>query len=701
MQTVLWILATNTLVACGLAMLALLASRLGRPALAHVIWLLVIAKLLTPPLWRVPIRVADTNPLQPAATATWHGRPAHEVQPISVTRHFTGEAPVPQLPATVAPTARKPVPWRVIITSAGSTGALIYLMFAIGRIVAFRRLVTQSPEKLPGLAKEVELLATKIGLPHPPRIIVTAAPVSPMLMFLGVRPTFIAPATLMRSLDDDQRKAVIVHELAHLRRGDHWVRFFELIATALLWWHPLLWLARFGLHAAEEQCCDAWVVAILPDSRRRYADALVDATEWISRRDVPAVASGLGQLHNLRRRLTMIVDRTPPRSLSFAGRLSALALVAALPLSFVRAEDPPASAGITIAASKPVAVDDSTRKVILALLETAQDSDQNVQQESLRAIARFGVKSVPVLVETLDGEDTTVPVYHVLAMLGVDAIDPLIASLDGASPRVRAAVLTALLNQFNNSMGQSPGMYGGGFAGGMGMEGGFGGDGVPAALPFADRLAAAAMKGMEDDDVAVRRAALQVLGAIARVSQDDAIVKSLMAKLKDDDVEVRRNAAQALMASGPRAAPAVTALAAALSDGDEQVQAAALAALANIGPDAKGATEAVLTVLKSPDASMRSLAARALGAMQEQPQLPGGEMGMPGGFGGPAVPPPIGAAAPSPMSAAPGAAPPPPTGAARDPVAPPAMGAAPGVPRGIDGTIAPPTPPRRRAPGSK
>ena len=122
-------------------------------------------------------------------------------------------------------------------------------------------------------------------------------------------------------LDDDQRATLLVHELAHLRRRDHWVRCLELIATALYWWHPLVWWTRGRLRDAEEQCCDAWVTWLLPSCGRAYAQALLETVDFLSgaRRALPPVASAAGQFPVLKRRLTMILHGTTPRRLSTAG----------------------------------------------------------------------------------------------------------------------------------------------------------------------------------------------------------------------------------------------------------------------------------------------------------------------------------------------------------------------------------------------
>ena len=69
----------------------------------------------------------------------------------------------------------------------------------------------------------------------------------------------------------------------------------------LYWWHPVVWYARRELREAEEQCCDAWVVATLPGAGRAYASALLDTLDFLSAAPpaVPLLASGLGQVSDL------------------------------------------------------------------------------------------------------------------------------------------------------------------------------------------------------------------------------------------------------------------------------------------------------------------------------------------------------------------------------------------------------------------
>jgi hypothetical protein len=161
-------------------------------------------------------------------------------------------------------------------------------------------------------------------------------------VFAGLRrPTLALPSGLFETLNAVQRDAVIVHELAHIRRGDHWIRWFEAASVVLFWWHPVVWIARRELRMTEELSCDGWVLATLPAARRAYADALVDTLDFLAatRPALPPLASGFGPVHELRRRLHMILKARPAFRPGRAGAAVALGLGLFLPLSVANSQD--------------------------------------------------------------------------------------------------------------------------------------------------------------------------------------------------------------------------------------------------------------------------------------------------------------------------------------------------------------------------
>src|SRR5262249_42277581 len=151
-------------------------------------------------------------------------------------------------------------------------------------------------------------LAVRLGLKQCPGVWLVPGCVSPMLWSLGRELRLLLPIDLLDRLGDEQRATLLAHELAHCRRRDHWVRGLELLVLGLYWWLPLLWWAGGELQQAEEECGDAWVVWALPRPARAYATPLVEPLDFLSgtRPAVPLIASGVGHVRLVRRRLTMI-----------------------------------------------------------------------------------------------------------------------------------------------------------------------------------------------------------------------------------------------------------------------------------------------------------------------------------------------------------------------------------------------------------
>jgi beta-lactamase regulating signal transducer with metallopeptidase domain len=226
-----------------------------------------------------------------------------------------------------------PANWPVVaglIWAAGSTVAIG--LFAL-RAWRFRRYLRWATARDEYLAPRVAELAHSVGLKIPPRTIVVDGIVSPMLFGLGQRACLIFPARLAKRLSPQKLDSLLLHELAHYSRGDHWIRAIELSAIVLFWWNPIVWLARREIEAAEEECCDAWVVERLRGTRYSYAEALLTTIDFLCERPavLPPAACGLGEVQLLRVRLTQIMRGQSTAGLSRS--LQVAVIVAGLVIS--------------------------------------------------------------------------------------------------------------------------------------------------------------------------------------------------------------------------------------------------------------------------------------------------------------------------------------------------------------------------------
>jgi beta-lactamase regulating signal transducer with metallopeptidase domain len=334
METLLHLGLSNAVLATLLALLAAGASRLlRRPALCHILWLLVFLKLVTPPLYHIllPWSVPPTTPRE----ETSRRPPSYAESPA-----FVGPPAPASLSSDTTETAETPAgetpvvfpSWEVLVATLWLTGSGVWWTVAAYRLLRFRRMLRHARPAPVGVREQARRLAERIGLTRCPTIWFLPASVSPMLWALGWTPRLLLPAELWDALTEEQRDCLLVHELAHLRRRDHWVRRLELLVLGLYWWHPVVWWARLRLQDAEEECCDAWVTWALPEAGPAYASALVETVAFLSaaRTVVPLGANGGGQSRHLRRRLTMILRGTTfprPHWLAFAGVLVLAVLV--------------------------------------------------------------------------------------------------------------------------------------------------------------------------------------------------------------------------------------------------------------------------------------------------------------------------------------------------------------------------------------
>ncbi len=372
METLLFTGLSNALVAAVLALVAFAASRLTRSApLAHFLWTLVLLKLVSPPLLEVDLRPAarlfEVRPSQdppppavvdaaaaprtPAATLGQIGSdwpfesstvdleveaPADAVLPASTPLHRLPpieESPAPDpLPvATALPAHGRWSPDPALLAGvAWLSGSLLWSALAASRILRFRRLLRNARPAPAEIVEEVRCVAKRMELKRAPAVVVVAATISPLVWTLGARATLVLPGELLSSLGAKERRTLLAHELAHLRRRDHWWRLLELLLLALYWWLPVAWWARGQLRKVEEECCDGWVDWAFPEHRREYAGTLLRTVDFLSRSPaaLPEGVSGMGQVSLLRRRLTMILQGRLTRRLPAAGQVLLVSLAA-------------------------------------------------------------------------------------------------------------------------------------------------------------------------------------------------------------------------------------------------------------------------------------------------------------------------------------------------------------------------------------
>lgn len=261
----------------------------------------------------------------------------------------------PLLPEQLAPAAMVVLPGLTVTPHVGTAmpspvvgidwAEWLLVTWAIGAVAGLLRLGVHYLRLLRGLRKAPAAWTSTLAETIPNLDIrrVRMHDAGPAVLWSLPRSLVLLPADFADRFDTDAtRELVLRHELTHAHRGDAlWSLAME-IASALLWFHPLAWLARPCFRLDQELACDAASLRALPERSANYARALLDS---VAVQPAPALLPWLSE-PQLKERIAMIA-RIPPGALRRRAGFAAIALLLAGGLCVAGARVPIADAAQT------------------------------------------------------------------------------------------------------------------------------------------------------------------------------------------------------------------------------------------------------------------------------------------------------------------------------------------------------------------
>ena len=182
-----------------------------------------------------------------------------------------------------------------------------------------------------------------------------------MPMAIGfLRPMIILPRWAAQELSPAELNSVLLHELAHLERRDHWTNLAQKIVGALFFFHPAVWWIERQISLEREMACDDAVLEQLSNPRA-YAQCLISVAEKsFLQRGLTLVQAAVGRARQITRRVASILEGRHGRTTRTSK--PALALIAGFcVVSISLAEHAPRLIGFTDGnTSTPAAVNDSS-----------------------------------------------------------------------------------------------------------------------------------------------------------------------------------------------------------------------------------------------------------------------------------------------------------------------------------------------------
>lgn len=244
----------------------------------------------------------------------------------------SAETPKPAEPAIIpTPAGTRSIPVMEAVGWCWAAGTALFLLWQLGSYLALRAKLSRSRRPLTdeAILAVLERESVAAGLRKPLQVY-TAAVGSPMIVG-AIKPTLLLPEM---ELSTEQLSLVFRHELIHYRRRDIWYKLLLMLANAIHWFNPMVWLMVYAADRDLELSCDEAVVAGRDEAyREEYGRCLLAVVRaGMSRRTLFTTNFYSGK-KTLKNRLATILDTTKKRRGTLA--LAALLLAAAVAGSLV------------------------------------------------------------------------------------------------------------------------------------------------------------------------------------------------------------------------------------------------------------------------------------------------------------------------------------------------------------------------------
>jgi beta-lactamase regulating signal transducer with metallopeptidase domain len=304
-------------------------------------------------------------------------------------------AVVEESPTEVSPSIKR----RFDSTQLGlSAGTLLLVMWLAGVLCGMIRTARQwrtihqlrhESQSAPtaNLLRELRQTADRLGIRRIPQLRLSQRPGGVQLAGI-CRPVIILPDCAEESFNEEERRIMLAHELAHLKRHDLAWNWLPTVTGWLFFFHPLVWVLIRRWCESSETACDELVIQYHSARRAQYGRLLLKmSTRWPDEPRSALVAAGMSAAYrNLKRRI-LAMARVKPQSTRqsaiAAATVSLIAVAGLIPWRLV-AQEP--------ARPRPTA-DTSARQSDASALAATQLPQFSTEGSSSTSSTSFGTSS--------------------------------------------------------------------------------------------------------------------------------------------------------------------------------------------------------------------------------------------------------------------------------------------------------------------
>ncbi|MEO8563986.1 MAG: M56 family metallopeptidase [bacterium] len=602
----------------------------------HLVWLVTLGALMLIPALTAwgPLRLeilpalassaAPASPRtvdQPSQSAIAAGPAVDKSAAPSLSNANTSSAEQKSHAGGLLAAVRGASVWSLLL-AAWAAVAMGILLSLVWSTLTVRRLVRGSVTlDDPSWRNPLYEVADRLGLPEAPRLLLSHDAKMPFACGL-LQPTIVLPAEC-EQWSQDRRLAVLLHELAHVRRHDLLGHTLGRLVCAVYWFHPLAWTAARQLRSESERACDDLALAC-GTRATDYAEHLLEIVTSVRREGTPMIALAMARRKEFEGRMLAILDPELRHSTPSRQQSTALILTLALISVVVGAAAPAprtARQSTTRVAEQPVGLTAPTAPLatIMSGMSSNAAGTSGIASAPSRALAPTVHESLSPLITRHSNESRLETKVDTKTEMSMQVLGPGGVRISNKNNEIvlQSPSITAKMNEIVN-------------AATSGAKKDVQDDERPALLAkvlrtdssaslrrvaawglheYAERQVAAEALGTalrRDSDEGVREMAAWALGE----GNDKSVgVDALRAALHSDaSVSVRKTAAWALGNVDDKGG--ISTLVGALADASADVKYRAIWAIGNIEP--REAPKPLIAMLSDKDARVREITAWAL-----------------------------------------------------------------------------------------
>ncbi len=184
-----------------------------------------------------------------------------------------------------------PPAWQTVVFLVWATGVLGIAIWLVYRVLAMRRLVANARDANGFMQDTLRFCCKSLGVTRRIRFKVSVKVTKPIVWGL-FNPVIVIPHDLAPTHGARHLRAVLFHEIAHVKRGDLWANCVQTILQVLYFFNPLLWIANWMIRRVREHATNQAVMDTIGEHTPWYSETLADVSSLRFRPPVFGIGCG-------------------------------------------------------------------------------------------------------------------------------------------------------------------------------------------------------------------------------------------------------------------------------------------------------------------------------------------------------------------------------------------------------------------------